>query len=146
MSDIVVPGMLSEIDIGEKFGKYPLANDSIKANFDDDLSDVPVGQRNSIRLLYKFNLQPKLKTYLPYLAALSANSKQRIDNNKNYMEFIKDLKSKNDDSKDIEPEEDSVETTVGKSDLQLAETYNILKDLLYLSMSQNQKPAYTKLK
>lgn len=145
-SDIVVPGVLSELDIGEKFGKYPLENDFIKANFDDDLSDVPIGQRNSIRLLYKFNLQPKLTTYAPFLSALNSNSKSRIENNKAYQEFIKDLKNKNDTSKDVEPEEDSMDATIGKNDLQLMEAYNILKDFLYLSLQQNQRTAYTKLK
>jgi len=59
LSDIVVPGVLSKMDIGEKFAKFPLENDRIKENFDDDLSDVPFTQRNKIRMLYKFDLQHK---------------------------------------------------------------------------------------
>src|SRR5690606_13622424 len=40
-SDIIIPGPLSESDIGERFGKYPLSADQIQASFDDDLSDIP---------------------------------------------------------------------------------------------------------
>ncbi|MFQ5730134.1 MAG: S41 family peptidase, partial [Waddliaceae bacterium] len=69
-SDIILPGPLSESDIGEKFAKYPLENDSIKENFDDDLSDIPYPQRAKIRLLYKFDLQPKLTTLVPYMETL----------------------------------------------------------------------------
>lgn len=142
-SDIIVPGVLSELEIGEKFGKYPLENDTIKENFDDDLSDVPISQRNSIRLLYKFNLQPKLTTYNSYLAMLSENSKNRIANNKSYQELLKELKNK-DNPKDVETSEDSTDPTLGKNDLQLQEALNILKDYLYLSLQKIQKTAYTK--
>lgn len=143
-SDIVVPGLLSESEIGEKFSKYPLENDTIHDNFDDDLSDVPATQRSNIRLLYKFNLQPKLTTYVRYIPMLASNSASRIANNKAYQEFIKELKSKNEDTKDVEPPEDEAEVTTGKNDLQLLEAYNIMKDFLYLSILQYQTLAPTK--
>lgn len=136
-SDIDVPGALSELDVGEKFSKFPLENDTIKPSFDDDLSDIPVSQRMNIRLLYKFNLQQKLKIYEPYLATLIKNSHQRIENNKAYQEFIKGLKEKdheNENSKTMEAPEEDVDKTLGNGDLQLNETYNILKDLLYLML------------
>lgn len=143
LSDIVVPGLLSESEIGEKFSKYPLENDTIHANFDDDLSDVPAAQRSNIRLLYKFNLQPKLVTYVRYLPMLASNSASRIANNKAYQAFIKELKSKNEDTKDVEPSEDEAEVTTGKSDLQLSEAYNIMKDFLYLTLLNYQTSAQT---
>lgn len=133
-SDIVAPGLLSESEIGERYSKYPLENDTIGENFDDDLSDVPASQRNNIRLLYKFNLQQKLSTYARTLPLLAANSAARIANDKAYQAFIKELKSKNEDVKDVEPPEDEAEVISGKSDLQLLETYNIMKDFLYLSI------------
>lgn len=132
-SDIVVPGVLSEMDLGEKFAKYPLESDSIKPNFDDDLSDVPVTQRNNIRLLYKFNLQPQLTTYDEYLPILISNSKERIKNSKPYQELIAEMHKKDSSEKDIEPNEESDQGDhVINVDLQLQETYNVLRDLLYL--------------
>lgn len=124
-ADIVVPGLLSEIDVGEKFAKYPLENDSIKENFDDDLSDIPFLQRGKIRLLYKFDLQPKLTTYNPYLEKLKKNSAERVENSKSYQTFIKELKKK-DQAEEEQPEE------LNQFDLQLNETYNIMRDLIFL--------------
>ncbi len=141
-SDIVVQGPLSELEIGEKFSKFPLENDSIPNSFDDDLSDIPVVQRNSVRLLYKFNLQPKLSIYDRYLPELVINSKIRLEKNKPYQEFIKELKEKeleNENSKAIEPPDETIENAAGRGDMQLIETKNILKDLLYLMLEHQIK-------
>ncbi len=127
LSDIVVPGAISEAEIGEKFNKYPLENDSIKPNYDDDLADIPFLQREQIKKLYKFNLQKRLDIYHPYLSILKSNSDERIKNNKHYQKFLEDLK-KNQDS-DVEDEEAEQNAMC---DLQLNETYNIMRDLLYL--------------
>lgn len=125
-SDIIVPGPLSEMDVGEKFAKYPLENESIKPNFDDDLSDVSFFQREKVRQLYKFDLQQKLHIYDKYMDRLRTNSEERIKNNQNYQNFLKEIKKK-----DASLDEDNAEQ-FGQSDLQLLETYNIMKDLIYL--------------
>jgi len=125
-SSIIVPGVLSDVEIGEKFAKYPLQNDKIKPNFDDDLSDVPFTQREKIKMLYKFDLQQRLKTYDPFMDTLKANSVYRIAHNKNYQNFLQDLKQVA-EGNDLEHEEE-----YGENDLQLRETYNIMKDLILL--------------
>jgi carboxyl-terminal processing protease len=126
LSDIVIPGSLSETEIGEKFAKNPLENDQIKPNFDDDLADIPYSQRSKVRLIYKFDLQPKLTTYAPYLALLKQNSSYRIEHNKNYQNFLKEIKKK-----DREIEEEN-EDQFGQNDLQLSEANNVMKDLILL--------------
>lgn len=126
ISDIVFAGPLSQIDIGERYAKYPLEADTIKPNFDDDLSDVPILQRDKIRMLYKYDLQPKMELYAPYMATLTSNSKYRVEHNKNYKAFIEELeKKKKDSSYEYDGE-------FGQNDLQLTETYNIIKDLILL--------------
>jgi carboxyl-terminal processing protease len=125
-SDIIIPGVFSESEIGEKFAKYPLENDRIKPNFDDDLSDVPFLQRDKIRLLYKFDLQKPLTTYQPYIEQLKENTAQRLKENINYQNFMKEVKKKGDE---IDPE--NVEN-FGQNDLQLQEAYNVMKDLILL--------------
>lgn len=122
-SDIVVPGIFCEAEIGEKFSKYPLENDQIKPNFEDDLSDVPAIHRNQIIKLYKFNLQTPMQTYTPYLETLKNNSDWRIKQNRDYQTFLQEIAKK-----------DLSETTehYGKSDFQLVETVNIMKDLILL--------------
>lgn len=130
-SDIVVPGILSESEIGEKYGKFPLENDQIKSNFDDDLSDIPFLQRDRIRLLYKFDLQRPLHTYDPYLDLLKKNSNYRVANDKDYQRFTKELKKKLEEIDPENPEE------FGQNDLQLQEAYNIMKDLIFIMPHQH---------
>lgn len=136
-SDIRVPGALSESELGEKLSKYPLENDNINPNYDDDLSDIPASQRDKIRMLYKFNLQPKLTFYDRFLPQLAKNAAQRIENNKLYQEFLTGLK-KDKEGKDIEKdEEESSDNDFTKADFQLTETYNIVKDLLYFMLKES---------
>jgi carboxyl-terminal processing protease len=123
ISDIVVPGPLSELDIGEQYAKYPLEGDQIKENFKDDLSDIPFFQRDKVRLLYKFDLQPQLDIYKKHIPALKANSEQRIANNRNYQNLFRELKKKNFD-------EDEDSELYGQNDLQLYESLNVVKDLI----------------
>jgi len=123
-SDVVIPGILSEIEIGEKFSKYPLENDEIEPNFEDDLSDIPLIHRKRVSLLYKHNLQQKMTNFTQYLDILKKNSKNRLNNNKNYQNFINEIKNKNFESKSVE--------LFGQADLQMQEALNITKDLTYL--------------
>lgn len=143
LSDIILPGHLSEIDIGEQYSKYPLENDSIKPNFDDDLSDVPYSQRNKIRLLYKYDLQKKLDTYTSYMPILKSNSGYRIENNKNYQALLKEIKKEN-------LLEDESKEQFGQNDLQLTEAYNIMKDLIMLmdldTLNKEEKATESALK
>jgi len=129
-SDIVVPGIFSGIEIGEKFSKYPLQNDHIEANFEDDLSDIPVLHRNEIGRLYKHNLQPRLDSYVKHLDTLRKNSTSRLTLNKSYQNFIKSVEEKKFESESFD--------IFSQADLQLAETYNIMKDLIFLMQLNEQ--------
>ena len=131
LSSIVVPGALSESEIGEVFNKFPLDNDSIPPSFDDDLADIPYLQRNKIKKLYKFDLQQRLTLYDKYVENLKKNSNLRVKNNKNYQSFLKQL------SKDADVEDESAEE-FGQTDLQLAETYDIMKDLIFLEQQEKK--------
>lgn len=130
-SDIVVPGILTEIEIGEKFSKYPLENDEISPNFEDDLSDIPLIHRKRISLLYKHNLQQKMANFTQYMGILKSNSKNRLESNKNYQNFLNEIKNKNFESKSVE--------LFGQTDLQMHEALNIAKDLTYLCEINNKE-------
>lgn len=134
-SQIKVPGPLSESEIGEQYAKYPLSTDQIPENYHDDLSDVSIFQRDKVASLYRFNLQQKQDLYGPYLPALQKNSQERIQNNKDYQTFLKELKKKG-----KEVEEDNPEA-FGQNDLQLNEAFNIMKDLILLKMLLESVPA-----
>ena len=122
--DIIVPGFYSEAEIGERHAKNPLSNDSITENFNDDLSDVPLLHRDQISWLYRFNLQPKLKTYTRHLPLLRNNSKTRIEHESFYQSFLTLLKEEEIKMEQVE--------LFAKFDPQLHETVNIMKDLILL--------------
>lgn len=121
-ADIVVPGIFSEMEIGEKFAKYPVETDQIPSNFQDDLADVPPMHRYQINRMYKEEMQPVMTVFQPYLEKLKKNSELRISQNKNYQNFIKELGKKDDlaDTFDF----------FGQNDLQLTETLNVMKDFI----------------
>ena len=129
-ADIVVPGLLAYLDVGEKFEKFPLANDEIEPHFDDDLSDISPFQRLQLGSHYRQNLQPRLTTYLSLMETLRSNSQSRLNTNKNFQNFLNDLKNKNFDSLPIDG--------LGQNDFQQLECYNIAKDLIFLLNLQNK--------
>jgi carboxyl-terminal processing protease len=134
-ADIEIPGILSEIDIGEEFSKYPLANESIDEHFEDDLSDIPPIHKKRIALLYNHNLQCKLSIYTQYLDALKKNSKKRLEENKNYQNFLTEIQNKRFETQPVE--------FFGQSDLQLTEAYNIMKDFIFLAeFNDKYAPSY----
>lgn len=131
-ADIAVPGVFSEMELGEQYSKYPIDNDEIAANFHDDLSDVPLLHRASVRKEYHFDLQPRLSKWNRYINQLSANSKRRIEESVNYQTFLSQLK---------EEEFGESEPMFGKNDLQLEEAYQVMKDLIHIDLVQSiQRP------
>ncbi|MFI5343109.1 MAG: S41 family peptidase [Chlamydiales bacterium] len=130
LSDVVVPGVFCESEVGERFAKYPLENDQISSNFIDDLSDVPPKKHEKIRKHYGSDLQPRLDLYHSCLDQIQSNSEQRIQASLNYQNFLKELKKKEDmDSDHVEK--------FGQNDLQLEETYDIMKDLIVILQEKN---------
>lgn len=127
---IIAPGALSQMEVGEKFCKYPVENDQIAPQFNDDLSDIPVYYRNQVARAYKANMQTILTTYIDLVPVLQKNSEQRIKLNKNYQNFLTQI-SKKDHTLDVE--------SFGQTDLQLAETVNIMKDMILLNVQKNAK-------
>ncbi len=121
-TDIIVPGLFSEMEIGEKYSKFPVGTDQIQANFQDDLSDIPAMHRFQINRIYKDNQQTILNTYSLYIETLKKNSQERISQNKNYQNFLTEIAKKDEtlESSDF----------FGQNDLQLTETLNIIKDLI----------------
>lgn len=128
-SDIVVPSYLAEVEYGEKFSKYPVPNNSIEANYEDKLGDISPWHRPYYKKTYLNNLQMKLHVFVKHLPTLRENSLKRQNNNPDYLHFLKILKE--------EPED----AQLAQNDLQLLETYSIMKDLIYLYEQEQNKLA-----
>lgn len=122
-SDIVIPGLLSELEIGEKYAKFPLETDQIECNFEDTLVDIPFVHRQRVNKLYQKDKQAVLR--IKDLALLKKNAEQRIANNKNYQNFLKEIAKKDTLA---EPS-----LFFGLNDLQLEETTKVMKDYILLS-------------
>lgn len=122
--DIVIPGFLAHSKIGEQHNLYPLPSDALSENFQDDLADIPPVQRDQISWLYRFNLQPKMRMYSRFIPQLQENAKKRLASNLAYQKFLEDLKNE-------KFEEGHFELYL-KSDLQLQESVNVMKDLILL--------------
>ncbi len=125
-ADIVVPSLFSDMEIGEKYSKYPLETDQITASFEDDLSDIPMLHRQQVVKYYKSDLQPIVTTYKPYLETLKKNSSERLKLNLNFQNFLQAISKK----------EFSSLPSFGQNDLQLQEGLNVMKDLLLLQQLQ----------
>lgn len=123
-ANIVVPGVYSELEVGEKFAPYALPNESIEAGFHDSMQDVHPFYRGKISNLYAKGSQDRISTFYPYLDQLSKNSQDRIAANKNYQNLLTALHSKNYDFDKVDD--------FGKQDLQLNETIEIMKDFISL--------------
>ncbi len=134
-ADIVIPGVLSSLEIGEKYAKFPVSSDQIPPGFEDDLADVSPLLRNQILRMYKFNHQTISDEYLPYIETLKKNSKERLLANKNYQNFLKEL----DKTKDTSVADEEKIHFFGQNDLQLTESLNIMTDLIFLSQWQDLK-------
>lgn len=133
-SDIQIPGVLSQMEIGEQYGKFPVGTDQIESGFHDDLTDVSPLLRNQIKRLYKESHQSQVFKYNSYLETLRTNSEKRIASNKDYQNFLKELSKEDDGSSALD--------TFGQNDLQLTESLNVMTDLIFLSeISENSEDA-----
>ncbi|MDR2539889.1 MAG: PDZ domain-containing protein [Chlamydiales bacterium] len=122
-SDIVLPGALSTLEIGEKYSKFPVETDHIEPHFEDNLADIPFIYKQRISKLYQEDKQSVLA--IKNLNLLKKNAEERVAHNKNYQNFLKEMAKK----------DEWGEPTLffGLNDLQLEETIKVMKDYILLT-------------
>jgi len=133
-SDIIVPGSFSEEHIGEQYLEYALPADQIKSEFKDDLSDVDPGLKSWYMRFYMPTIQHKTDDWDALIPTLKKNSAYRIDHNKNYQAFLRQLKGlKPDPTDELEDELKSKDVkNYNADDLQMQEAINVVKDMVML--------------
>ncbi|MCI5052503.1 MAG: S41 family peptidase [Simkaniaceae bacterium] len=124
-TDVVIPGPLSTMKIGERFDKKPVPNDQIDPNFEDDLSDIHPLQRLRLRKFYQTNMQKKSTELEKVIPTLQANAQKRIELNKTYQNFLKLVDEKEPPS--------SREEMESFAELQKEEAFSAMKDLIVLT-------------
>lgn len=128
-SDLEVPGILSYMEVGEKYAKYPLENDKITPLFEDDLSDVHPLYRTRLKKALGKSIQKPSNELNTYIPDLKAHSQTRIEKNESYQNFLKEISA-------IDRYEIDFNLT-GQNDLQLEEAFNIMKELILLSKNSS---------
>ncbi len=121
-ADIVVPGYLSQTEYGEQYSKYPLSNNSIEPNYNDQMFDIMPWRRERQKKNYLKNIQKKTDYFSKHIETLRENSKLRISANPDYQSFIRSLEKDSSHEANFH----------AQNDLQLHEGFNIIKDLIYL--------------
>lgn len=129
--DIEVPGPLAKLKIGEAEEKFPLEKDAIAPSFADDLADVSPLYRWRMQKLYSKNREKKTDRYRSHLPLLRANSATRLACNQNYQNFLKAIQHGK--------ETTHATALYGQNDLQLEETCQLMKDLIWLTRFKKVK-------
>jgi len=129
-SDIIVPGELCFLEIGEEYTKYPLENDEIPPSFDDSLQDVSFFQRNRIRRIYEEQKDIPLVNMLEPLDELKENSRKRLAANKLYNLFFDQWK-KLEEGHGIE--------CMPSCDFQMQEAVHVMKDYICIMAENHTK-------
>lgn len=143
-ADIVVPGPYSHERIGEEYLDHPLKPDSIPDDYNDNLQDIDAGLRSWYIKYYTPTIQKKVTTWTSMIPNLKKNSEYRIQHNKNYQMFLKELNGGEIDLTLFKPSEDDESATekeknnYGHVDLQVQEGINIIKDMIYLQSKDRQ--------
>ena len=125
-ADILVPSGLNYEEIGEAYLEYPLPADWVKNAYQDSLEDIDPFARKWFQKYYLPSLQTKETHWEGWIPVLRANSERRLEKNKNFQVFLKEVKDK------VQP----IETiSHGVNDLQMEEAVNIVKDMIFISQS-----------
>ena len=125
-ADIEVPGLLNFLEMGEKYAKYPLDNDTIAPFFQDDLSDIHhIPYRIRLRKFFETNCEKKTLFFQTFVPLLADHSQKRIQKSKPYQNFLQHIQQTNPSTLDT--------NTFGQNDLQLEEVFHMMKELIFLS-------------
>lgn len=119
-SDIIVKSRYTEESLGERFLEHPLPADHNQNVMADNLEDLNDHVRPWFQKYYLPNLQKQETIWRAMLPQLIANSRKRLEDNQNYVAFIKKL------------QQTDVNASCGSNDIQMDECVNIIKDMIFL--------------
>lgn len=123
-ADILVPSEFQFEEIGEAYLDFPLPSDQMPPAYQDTLSDIDPFARRWFQKYYTPTLQKVENKWNAMIPQLKANSEKRIAQNRNFQEFLKQIKG------ELQPK---AELKAGSNDLQMDESVNIVKDMIFLS-------------
>ncbi|MEM8628645.1 MAG: S41 family peptidase [Chlamydiota bacterium] len=127
--DIFMPGPLNNLDVGERFSRFPIENDAIAPHFTDDLGDFPFWEKKQLLPEYRKHQQNISSIYVPYKAILQENVDKR-------------RKKRAEQREEAEKSREELygEKSLGlffDLDVQRDECFTIMKDLLFLLLENH---------
>ena len=128
VSDVVIPGELSASEIGEGFSKFPLPADTITPHFEDTLSDVSFYHRQLLQRVYASGREVKSAKWTKYLPEIKRMAEERLAKSDVYKNYLAEIKK---NATNLSSNENSPQ-----QDVQLEETWNVLKDLVNIAKEQ----------
>lgn len=136
-ADVVVPSQFAHEHIGEEYLDYTMTNDRIPSAYDDKLKDIDPSLKSWYLHYYMPKLQHQKYVWRNILPNLQKNSTYRIDHNKNYQLFLHGDVKDEDAEEAAEGLSNNIPKNFGAEDLQMAETVNIMKDMILLQSHMN---------
>lgn len=129
-ADIVVPGPLSNVKIGESYYADAETAPPIPPEYIDPLADVPPSKKAWYKQYYLPTMQQHITIWQDMLPTLRKNSAYRIAHNKDYQHFL-EASAKMESSILSDPT-----LSLDAAVLQLEEGINIVKDMITLEAQQ----------
>lgn len=128
LADINVPTAYAPFNIGEKYLQYPISPDHLTGEQIETLSAMHAGSFKRAPSTAIPYLQPRETIWRKMKSTLAKNSKERIENNTNYQNFLKRIYKK-------VPYAEAKKYNYGANDLQVQEAVSIVQDMILLSQS-----------
>ncbi|MBM3192098.1 MAG: PDZ domain-containing protein, partial [Chlamydiae bacterium] len=128
LADVVVPTVFSPYNIGERYLEFPLPSDQL------DLESVSI---KGFQKKYLPTLQVKETEWKAMIPLLKANSEKRLTKDENFQSFLRKIRGGAPvESPYHQGRKKGGQThDFGVEDLQVKESVNILKDMIYLKQA-----------
>lgn len=135
-ADIVVQTEFAPYKIGEKFLEYPLSSD----NLDFEAAFAEKSQYRNFQKKYQTLFQVEETEWKKMLPALKANSKKRLAKDSNYQAFLRKIKAQESGERlQIKKKRSAREFDYGVEDIQVKESVNIIKDMIYIKNNPQRR-------
>ncbi len=132
LADIVVPTVFSPYNIGERYLEYPLPNDQLEVESGGGVKN----QYKNFQKKYVPVLQVKETEWKKMIPSLKINSEKRLSKDGNFQCFLRKIRGEAPiESPYRSKKRGSKAQDFGVEDLQIKESVNILKDMIYLQQA-----------
>jgi carboxyl-terminal processing protease len=132
-ADVVVPTVFFPYNIGERYLEFPLSNDHLSGDVFHSLMNIKQNPYRDVASVAVPYLKPRETKWRQMLPRLIQNSQDRIDHNQNFQFFLKVGNGYRPKKVKGQTLADTQAENYGKSDLQMNEAVEIVKDMVSIN-------------